>query len=162
MSASALRYYDEAGLLSPAVRTDAGHRLYGPEALGRLEFVQRAKGLGLTLGEIRQLLTDPHGDAGAERARLRHLVAHKIARTQERIAELQALDHELQSLYVRLLRVPGPECGRIGDCACWLPTDEEVNVMANEVACCGKSCCPECACVEGEPCDCPECPCCQS
>lgn len=157
VSASALRYYEEAGLLRPAVRTEAGYRLYGPEALGRLQFVRRAKDLGLTLAEIRQLLADPNADARAERDRLRHLVAHKIARTQVRIAELQALDHELQSLYVRLLRLPGPECGHIGDCACWLPTDEEVNVMAKEVACCGKLCCPE-----GEPCDCPECPCCQS
>ena len=55
------------------------------------------------------------------------MVAHKIAWSQARVAELQALEHELQSLYVRLLRVPGPECGHIGDCAFWLPTDEEVN-----------------------------------
>lgn len=162
LSTSALRYYEQAGLLSPAVRTEAGYRLFGPEALGRLQFVQRAKGIGLTLGEIRQLLADLHADAGAERDRLRHLVAHRIARTQAQIAELQALEHELQLLYVRLVRVPGPECGHMGDCACWLPTDKEVNVMAEEVACCGKLCCPECACVDGEPCDCAECPCCQS
>jgi DNA-binding transcriptional MerR regulator len=160
VATSAVRYYEEAGLLSPAVRTEAGYRLYPPEALGRVQFVQRAKSLGLTLGEIRLLLAGPHADTGADRDRLRHLVAHKMAQTRARIAELQALEQELQSLYVRLRRTPGPECGHIGDCACWLPTDEEVNVMAEEVACCGKLCCPEWPCVEGEPCDCAECPCC--
>ena len=90
---------------------------------------------------------------------LRHSVAHKIAETRSRIVELEALERELDLLYVRLLRIPGPECGHIGDCACWLPTEEEVNVMAEEVDCCGRQCCPECACVNGGPCDCADCPC---
>jgi hypothetical protein len=87
--------------------------------------------------------------------RLRHLVAHKLANTKGRIAELLALERELQSLYVRLHRTRAPEGGHIGDCACWLPTEEEVMKMADEVAgteactcdcansdCdCGRSCC---------------------
>lgn len=159
ISTSALRYYEEAGLLHPGERTEAGYRVYGQEAIGRLQFLQRAKALGLSLREIRQLLAGPHADAGDERDRIRHLVAHKIAATRRQIGELQALERELESLYVRLLRVPSPECGHLGDCACWLPTDEEVKVMTEEIACCGQLCCPDCACVRGEPCDCSECPC---
>ena len=162
LSTSALRYYEEAGLIGPARRTKAGYRVYGPKALGRLQFVQRAKALGLTLEEIRRLVASPEADVGAERDRLRHLVAHKLHETRARIAELQAVDQELESLYVRLLRVPGPDCGHLGDCGCWLPTAEEVKTMAQEVACCGEPCCPSCSCAAGQPCDCSQCPCCQN
>jgi DNA-binding transcriptional MerR regulator len=159
ISTSALRYYEEAGLLGPARRTEAGYRIYGSESVGRLRFLQRAKALGLSLQEVRQLLASPLADVGTERDRLRHLVAHKLAETRARVAELQALDQELERLYVRLVRAPGPECGHLGDCGCWLPTDEEVKTMATEVACCGQLCCPSCACSQGQSCDCADCPC---
>src|SRR2546426_185199 len=86
ISTSALRYYEEAGLLGPARRTEAGYRIYGSEAVGRLQFVQRAKALGLSLQEVRQLLASPLADVGTARDRLRHLVAHKLAETWARVA----------------------------------------------------------------------------
>jgi DNA-binding transcriptional MerR regulator len=159
VATSALRYYEDAGLLGPGERTDSGYRLYGIEALGRLEFIRRAKALGLRLDEIRRLVDGPHADSDAERQALRHLVAHKIAETRSRTEELQRLDSELRELYTRLLRTPGPECGHVGDCACWLPTKEEVIRMTQEVACCQQACCPDCSCTKGEPCDCSGCAC---
>jgi hypothetical protein len=65
----------------------------------------------------------------------------------------------LERLYIRLLRTPGPDCGHLGDCTCWLPTAEEVKSMTQEVVCCGELCCPDCSCTKGGPCDCPDCPC---
>ena len=161
LSTSAVRYYEKEGLIAPVPRTDAGYRLYGTEVVGRLQFLLRAKALGLSLREVGELLASPTADVGAERDHLRHLVAHKIADTRRRIAELQALNQELEALYVRLLRTPcvGPTCGHVGDCACWLPTEEEVKVMADEVACCGELCCSDCSCVQGQPCDCADCSC---
>jgi len=159
VSTSAVRYYEKEGLIAPAPRTDAGYRLYSAETVGRLKFLLRARALGLSLREVGELLASPSVDASAERDRLRHLVAHKIADTMQRITELTALNQELESLYARLLRAPGPECGHVGNCACWLPTEQEVKVMTEEVACCGECCCLSCACVQGQPCDCPECHC---
>src|SRR3989441_12480187 len=108
ISTSALRYYEEAGLLGATARTEAGYRIYGSESGGRLQFVQRAKALGLSLQEVRQLLASPLADVGTERDRLRHLVAHKLAETRARDAELQALDQELERLYGPLTRPPSP------------------------------------------------------
>ena len=159
MATSALRYYEEAGLLGPGERTESGYRLYGPEALGRVEFIQRAKALGLRLEEIRRLVDGPHADSQAERHALRHLVAHKIAETGSRMEELRRLESELRGLYTRLVRDPGPDCGHVGDCACWLPTTEEVKRMTQEIACCEQACCPECSCTQGEACDCKDCAC---
>ena len=88
VSAPTLRYYEEVGLLRPAVRSEAGYRLYGPEALGRIGFIQRAKALGLTLREIRLLVQEPT-ELGVDLARLGHALAHKLADTRRRIAELE-------------------------------------------------------------------------
>ena len=62
ISTSALRYYEEVGLLGPAARTEAGYRIFRGDAVGRLQFVQRAKALGLSLQEVRQLLASPQAD----------------------------------------------------------------------------------------------------
>ncbi len=136
-----------------------GYRVYGPATIDRLRFVQRAKAVGLSMREVRELVASPHPDVGAERDGLRHLVAHKLAETRRQITDLTALEGE--PLYVGLLGAPGPGSRHVVDCACWLPTKEEVKVMTEEIACCGELCCQRCACARGEACDCPDCPCCQ-
>jgi DNA-binding transcriptional MerR regulator len=155
VSTSLLRYYEEQGVLSPTTRTESGYRLYGAEAIGRLGFIQRAKSLGLTLREIRQLVEEP-GDGATDLARLRHAIAHKLADTKQRIVELEALQDELEGLYLRLARGAAP-CGHIGNCECWLPTGEEVKQMitaVHEAACCP---CPGDDCDDGS-CTCCDCP----
>ena len=155
LATSALRYYEEEGLLEPSGRSDAGYRLYADTALGRLQFIQRARALGLNLREIRELVSSPATDAAADRARVKHVVAHKVAETQRRIGELEALKTELEGLYVRLVRTPDFACGHVGDCGCWLPTEEEVMAMAKEVQsveACGCCDCPDPGCDCG--CDC--------
>lgn len=143
---SALRYYEEAGLLEPAKRSPAGYRLYPEAAVGRLQFIERAKTLGLSMREIRVLLDSPREGSAGERAKLRHLVAHKLAETKSRVAKLEYLHIELERLYVRLDRTPGPECGHVGDCPCWLPTEEEVMRMSQETKATGACSCCGCEC----------------
>ena len=133
LATSALRYYEEAGLLPPAQRSAAGYRLYGDDARGRLSFIRRAQALGLSVSEIRALIDGPRGDSAADRSRLRHVVAHKLAETERRVSELADLKTELESLYLRLGQAQVPVCGHVGDCECWLPTQEEVMAMTAEV-----------------------------
>jgi MerR HTH family regulatory protein len=56
LSIKTIRYYERRGLLAQPPRTEGGYRLYGPEEVARLRFVRRAKLLGLTLEEIRELV----------------------------------------------------------------------------------------------------------
>ena len=51
---SAIRYYEQIGLLPPAQRF-SGQRRYDPSVLYRLAIIQRARQLGFTLTEIRYL-----------------------------------------------------------------------------------------------------------
>jgi MerR family transcriptional regulator, redox-sensitive transcriptional activator SoxR len=53
---SAIRYYEEIGILAPAGRI-SGRREYGPEALNTLSLVQAAQKAGFTLEEIRALMS---------------------------------------------------------------------------------------------------------
>jgi MerR family copper efflux transcriptional regulator len=143
VSTSALRYYEAQGLLSVDARTEAGYRVYRSQAVGRVGFIRRAKALGLSLGEIRRLLQEP--SEGSEHTRIRHAIAHKLAETEIRIGHLETLRAELLSMQERLGGVT-LACGRIGDCGCWLPNQEEAEIMANigqGCECCGCTCEPD-------------------
>jgi DNA-binding transcriptional MerR regulator len=114
--ASTLRFYEQAGLL-PAERTGSGYRVYGEEAVTRLEFIASAKHLGLPLEEIRELLGAWEQGVCAEvRERLRPSVAARIAEAEQRIAELTAFAAHLAVVHEQLggpapVVVCGPGCG---------------------------------------------------
>jgi DNA-binding transcriptional MerR regulator len=51
-----IRFYSDSDVVPPADRTDAGYRLYGPDALARLELVRTLRDLGIDLATIRRVL----------------------------------------------------------------------------------------------------------
>jgi MerR family mercuric resistance operon transcriptional regulator len=55
-SRDTLRFYERVGLLTPPLRTGAGHRVYDDKVLERLGFIRRSQELGLTLDDVRALL----------------------------------------------------------------------------------------------------------
>jgi MerR family mercuric resistance operon transcriptional regulator len=56
VSVETVRYYERRKLLPEPPRSESGYRSYPPDALRRLRFIRRAKEVGFTLGEIRELL----------------------------------------------------------------------------------------------------------
>ena len=121
-SSSALRYYEDIGLLSPSERSPNGYRVYDDDALARLAFVARAKGLGCSLDEITDLLAIWDGDrCGPVQRRFHDLVTAKIADAERQIAALSALVGQLRDAAARLA---GPATdGPCGDaCACMAGT----------------------------------------
>ena len=122
-SASALRYYEDLGLIAPSMRTEAGYRIYDDDALTRLAFVARAKQLGCSLDEITDLLGVWDGEqCGPVQRRFHELVTDKIHATQVQITELIAFATQLQTAAARLSAPPadGP-CA--ADCACLAERD---------------------------------------
>lgn len=64
---SALRYYEEAGLLSPSGRV-GGRRHYDASVLDRLRVISCAQSAGFTIAEIRELLQGEDGAQGSWRS----------------------------------------------------------------------------------------------
>ncbi len=96
MPAKTLRYYEDIGLISPAGRTDSGYRLYGWRELEQIEFVRRAKLMGLTLEQIRGLVEV--AEEGMPSGVLRHLdelLERKLEETERRLEELRAFRESL-------------------------------------------------------------------
>ena len=56
VAASTVRFYERVGLLSPARRAPNGYRVFDESALEEMAFVSRAKGIGMSLDDITNLL----------------------------------------------------------------------------------------------------------
>jgi MerR family transcriptional regulator, copper efflux regulator len=117
-TASALRFYESAGLVTPA-RTAAGYRTYDDHSIDRLRFIARAKHLGLSLGEITELVQLWDGDRCAPVAgRLHALIGEKIRESETRVAELIAFIADLERFRTSLA-AREPTVGPCDDaCAC--------------------------------------------
>lgn len=88
-SATTLRYYEAIGLLPPAERTVAGYRTYGEDAVRRLHLIGRAKGLGLSLDEVRDLAERWDGEpCAAVQEHLGRVVAAKAAEGRVHLQDL--------------------------------------------------------------------------
>jgi len=117
---SALRYYEQQGLLSPSGRTTAGYRLYAPEAEHTLRFIQRAQRLGFSLADIRALLKgwregDLSDETIIETAEKRYLALERQA------TQLMVLRHELElflhDMYQKIARQSDVSTQSQGDAA---------------------------------------------
>ncbi|KUZ79289.1 MerR family transcriptional regulator [Burkholderia ubonensis] len=81
MTTSAIRFYEQSGLLPPAGRGANGYRIYDEAAAERLRQIQLAQRLGFSLDEMRGVAEDM--DAFAKEGLL--------ARIDERLREIDAL-----------------------------------------------------------------------
>jgi DNA-binding transcriptional MerR regulator len=113
--ATALRYYEQLGLLAEPGRTEAGYRVYADDAIDRLAFIRSAQAVGLTLAEVRQVLGVR--DAGEAPCRVvTELIDRRHAEVRARIAELRSLERELTALRQRATRLEPRDCDPSGIC----------------------------------------------
>jgi Cu(I)-responsive transcriptional regulator len=104
-----IRYYERIGLLPEPGRTEGNYRAYDNGHLGRLSFIRRARDLGFSLDQVRELLgladqRDRSCDAVDIIAR-QHLVE-----VERKIADLSVLREELADLIGRCRRGTVAEC----------------------------------------------------
>ena len=104
---SAIRYYEQIGILPPPVRKN-GQRRYEKSALFRLAVVQRAQESGFTLDEIRELF---FGFRDATRPPKRW---HELS--ERKIAELQLRMKRLKLMQTLLKQMQDCRCNALEDC----------------------------------------------
>jgi MerR family transcriptional regulator, redox-sensitive transcriptional activator SoxR len=90
---SALRYYEDAGLLPPAERV-AGQRRYSPEVVDLLLLIRFCQRVGFSLAEVRRLLAAPRGRAAKKR--WRELVDAKLVEVDALIEQAEQMKRVLQ------------------------------------------------------------------
>lgn len=93
----AIHLYEELGLLKPTTRSRGGFRLYDPNAIDRVRWIDLLHGLGFSLQEMRELLTAWWSAGLGTRAmeQLRELFERKLAETRESIRHHERLEREL-------------------------------------------------------------------
>jgi len=108
ISAKAIRYYEQIGLLPPAQRLPNGYRVYNESDLARLKLVRGARQLDLSLEEIRAVLAlRDRGEAPCRT--LLDLLAAKGREIEARIQGLRALQRDLEALHALGLTFPADD-----------------------------------------------------
>ncbi len=95
LSVDAIRFYERKALLPLPPRTQGGFRQYSENDVDTLSFIGRVQNLGFTLREVRDLLN-------LRRSRLqpcapvRRRLEEKLADVEQKVSDLQKLEHELR------------------------------------------------------------------
>jgi DNA-binding transcriptional MerR regulator len=104
-----LRYYEEAGLLAPPERSDNGYRDYPDSAALNVNFIRSGQAVGLTLAQIKELLT-LRRDGRPPCSAATELLDKRLAEISRTIDELEALRHDLEELRSRAIGLDPADC----------------------------------------------------
>jgi MerR family copper efflux transcriptional regulator len=116
VSAKAIRYYESIGLIEAAHRTHAGYRVYGPRDVQTLRFIQRARALGFSVGDVANLLA-LWRDTGRHSAQVKALAENHVAEIDRKIAELRGMRDTLTHLIEHCHGDDRPDCPILDDLA---------------------------------------------
>lgn len=136
--AKTIRYYEQIGLLPKVPRDSSGYRRYPETEIARLRLVSRSKLLGLSLGEIKEIvgyIADGHCDA--VQTRLTALISEKLDEIDAKISELALLKEDLLLYQNRLEQRPQTglqpvDRKSIADCSCIGEEDTHVRDQAGQ------------------------------
>lgn len=104
-----IRYYERIGLLPRPGRTAANYRSYGNDELARLWFIRRARSLGFSIDQVRELMAMATA-SGRSCESVNAIAREQLAAVDEKLADLAALRQELARLADQC------ESGSIAEC----------------------------------------------
>lgn len=107
-----IRYYENIGIMPDPPRTAANYRAYDETHVARLRFVMRARDLGFTLEEIRDLLGLVDGKAGTC-ADVQALASRHIESVRAKIVDLRRIEQVLTETVSQCTGDDVPECAVI-------------------------------------------------
>lgn len=105
VTAETVRHYAREQLLAPERHPDNGYQLFSDTDLERLRFIQRARKLGFSVAEIRDILA--HSDQGDSPCPMvRDLLTSRLPQIRSRIAELEALAQRMEQALASWQHMP--------------------------------------------------------
>ena len=112
-----LRHWERLGLVPKAARTHSGYRVFDPRATQYVDFIQKAKTIGLTLKEAKRLL-DLARKGKNPCPQVVNWIEAKAVAVQEQIRALRALQQRLDE-FRRACSTPAAlNCFRAGELCC--------------------------------------------
>lgn len=109
VTAKMIRHYEQIGLIPEAGRTGSGYRVYGPRDLSTLSFIRRARDLGFSIAQIRDLLTLWQDRARAS-ADVKRIAGAHIEEMKEKMRLLQDMVQTLEHLSAHCHGDDRPDC----------------------------------------------------
>lgn len=97
VSAKLIRYYESIALIPPSARRESGYRDYARDDVHRLAFIKRARRLGFSIDQIRELLRlwSDHERSNAE---VKAIALAHMGELERRARELQEMTEALAHL----------------------------------------------------------------
>lgn len=108
LSTKTIRYYEDVGLVAPD-RTANGYRDFDTRDIHKLRFLKRARSLGFSVSECRQLLT-LYEDNERASADVKKIALTKIKEVDKKIKELKSLRKTLSHLANNCHGDERPDC----------------------------------------------------
>ena len=105
LAPSAIRYYENSGVLPEAERTDSGYREYDDDDVDLLRFVARLRALEFPLSDVREIVA-LRRDGKAPCTAVRETISRETAAIKTRIGDLQRLEKELRALEAEAKDLP--------------------------------------------------------
>lgn len=115
VSTKTIRYYESIGVLAEPARTPAGYRDYPVATLDVLGFIRSAQAVGLTLGEIREILAYRDRDE-TPCTHVVELIRHRAAQIDTEIAQLESMRGQLRRLERRARTLRPEDCSPLNVC----------------------------------------------
>jgi Cu(I)-responsive transcriptional regulator len=108
LPAKTIRYYEEIGLIRPA-RAANGYRDYSGDDVHRLAFLKRARNLGFSIDDCRQLMA-LYQDRSRASHDVRAIALSHVAAIEEKVRELQSMRATLNKLIHACHGDERPDC----------------------------------------------------
>ena len=116
VSVKMIRHYEAIGLLKEVARTDAHYRIYNDANVHTLRFIKRARTLGFSVDEIRELLS-LWLNKSRPSAAVKKVAAGHMEDLKKKIAEMQSMVSTLQHLTHNCHGDSRPDCPILEDLA---------------------------------------------
>ncbi|RED54065.1 Cu(I)-responsive transcriptional regulator [Aestuariispira insulae] len=116
MSAKTIRYYEDIGLIAPANRRESGYRDYSEDDVHLLQFLHRARSLGFSVKQCRELLS-LYKDRNRASGDVKAIALGHVHEISEKIKELQAMKDTLETLVDKCHGDERPNCPILKDLA---------------------------------------------
>ena len=113
-----IRYYERIGLLPQPRRTTGRSRRYTSDDVARLRFIRRARQLGFTLAEARDLIKLGEADSDHVCAEAQRLASAHVADIRAKIADLQEMERVLSAALCECEAGSRPRCRVIEVLSC--------------------------------------------